>query len=272
MPIHDLYQQKSIVARPRMMPLFDSAQDKSYVVLSAGMGFGKSIAVSQYLSRTDCRNVWFTFTGPDNIPSRFWEHLVRVFSQHRPLLGEKMQALGFPENLQAFGLFLSDLTEELYQDNRMVAFVFDDVQLLENRVVKTFLYSFLSSRLENSYMVLCTREWPIFDQPSSAVPHMILAEDLRFTPDETADYLAACGLTMGDAVEREVHDYVSGWPIALSLVALSLKRKLPASIEPATFRSARPALHALFEQEVFSQYTPTEQDLLIKLSVLNSFP
>lgn len=261
-----------VIARPMVDGILEAAFKKPLVVVNAGAGFGKTTAVSQYLTKTGYRTVWFTFAPADGVPARFWEHLTRVFAQHRPTLGEKMQLLGFPETLQSFNSFLVDLTEELYQDDMTVAFVFDDAHLMGDPLVKDFIANLVAARLENSYIILLTRVWPIFDQPLPVVPQVVGAASLRFTLDETVEYLLDAGLKTGRGTAERVHHYVSGWPIALSLVALAMLHGQLGSIAGGALVDTKPSLYALFEQEIFSQYTPSEQDLLVKLSLLDSFP
>lgn len=264
-----------ILPRKRLDQLFDAAIQTPFVVVQAGGGFGKTTAASDYLSRTDHRIVKFSFTMQDNISARFWAHLTRVFSFHQPVLKEKMQALGFPSTFQAFGVFLAELTELLYQDKRMVVFVFDDLHLLTDPVVENFLKSLILSQLENSCILLLSRIKPFTNPPIPIIPYSICAADLLFTQEETREYLVASGVELDWESVKQLHGYVSGWPIALSLAALSLKRAGANKLKPVentTIGHTKTALFALFEQEIFSEYTPHEQDLLCKLSILESFP
>lgn len=110
-----------LLPRAELNKRLGAAFKKPFVVVSAGAGFGKTTAVSEYLLQSGFRTVWFAFTESDNMPSRFWDHLTRVFARHRPGLGGKMHMAGFPESFQMFGGFLADLAAELYQDEKEVA-------------------------------------------------------------------------------------------------------------------------------------------------------
>ena len=264
--------KKELIIRPRLDAIFDHAFLKPFIVVNAGAGFGKTTSVTDYLKKRGYRIVWFTFAAPDNIAARFWEHLTRVFASHRPSLGAKMQTLGFPENLQMLSIFLADLTNELYEDNLTVAFVFDDLHLMKNPFVQTFLSNLLSSHLENSFFIFISRTWPILHQQLPVIPSVIRSVDLRFSLEETSQYLIAEGIDMDSGTVKKVYDYVAGWPIALSLVVLSIKRSSQKYYDDTALGETKFALHTLFEQEIFSQYTAREQDLLIKLSILDSFP
>ncbi|MDL2219892.1 LuxR C-terminal-related transcriptional regulator [Ruminococcaceae bacterium OttesenSCG-928-O06] len=266
--------ESRLILRPRLNAVLNAALQEPFVVLSAGAGFGKTTGMAQCLAGSAARAVWFSFAEPDNIPARFWEHLAQAFAQHRPALGQKMQALGFPETLQAFSAFLADLTGELYEDEKTVVFVFDDVHLIHEGAVLAFLGHLVAARLENSCIALLCRTWPLPGAAFLLAPHTIEAGALRFSVQETKAYLKNAGLAVSTADAEKIWHYVSGWPVALSLVALALQRgeqALPA-FDAAALAAAKPALYELIQREIFSQYTAAEQQLLVQLSALDSFP
>lgn len=270
-PVQDS-AENIMIERPRLTGALDEAFQKPFVVVNAGAGFGKTTAVAAHLERPIFRTVWFTCTAPDNLPARFWAHLIRVFSTHRPSLGLKMKEMGFPESLLLFDSFLADLADELYQDALTVVFVFDDVHTLHNADVREFIVNLIAARLENSVIVLLSRTWPALGGNIPVVPHMIGVEQLRFSEEETFRYLNTSGFTVRRGVAEKVHRYVSGWPIALSLVAMAMRHGAEQDFDESLLTHAKPSLYALFEQEIFSQYSAAEQELLIELSALDTFP
>ena len=265
-------QPGQLLLRTRINNLFDGAFQKPFVVVNAGPGFGKTTAVSQYLSHASCRTVWVTLAQPDNIPARFWKHLTGAYTKHRQSLGEKMQAMGYPETFQTFVDFLSVLAAELYQDDKTVVFVFDELHVITNPVILDFLQGLVSSRMENCVITFITRNWPVASLVSPIVPCMIGAEDLRFSYEETMEYFTVSGLDVDHSAVNEIHHYISGWPIALSLVTLALRRGPQSLYANTVLTAAKPELYSLFEQEIFSQYTEKQRNQLVKISVLESFP
>ncbi len=264
--------QNYILTRPRVDADIERAFISPLIVVHAGAGFGKTMAVSQYLSERPYRTVWVPFSIADNMPLRFWDHLTTIFAQKNDRLGEKMKQMDFPETMQMFEQFLIALSEELYHDEETVVFVFDNLHVIEEPAVLTFLYYLISAGMENSHIVLITREWPVFTQQLPVVPHVISSTELRFTKKETEEFLILWGLHLSRAALQQVDEYVAGWPVALSLVALAIQRGAQPLRGDIDLSVTKPTLFALFDQEIFSQYTPAEQDLVIKLSVSESFP
>lgn len=259
-----------VLSRPRITALFDHAFESSVVVLHAGPGFGKTTALARYLEQAGTTAVWFSCASYDNEPTGFWEHLTRVFSQHKPKLKEQMEALGFPDTLQKFSRFISDLTQELYHDENAVAFVFDDVDIITESEILIFLKNFADARLENCSFVLLTQVWPLFNDPLSVVPQVIDGVALSYTQEETKTYLHTKGIVLPREELDQIQHYLAGWPIAVSLVAQGV---LNTGLEETLEQSLpKPSLFALLEEQIFSGYSDDEQSALIKISVLESFP
>lgn len=261
------------IQRPRLTERLSNALSNPLVILNAPSGYGKTVAISQYLSETDYTSVWFSFSSQDNLPVRFWAHLTTAFSHHRPQLAAAMRKHGFPETSQELDHFFLKLANQLYNDATTVVFIFDDLHLITNPVVLSFLFRLLSMRLEDSLFVLLTRQWPIQNQIPSIPFSVIDVADLCFTRDETRDYLSfMLDKDIDDETANTVHHNVRGWPIALSLVALSIKRGDLKSLHDELPNNTRLALYPLFETVIFSQYTQAEKDFITKLSILDSFP
>lgn len=258
--------------RPRVDALLASACQSPLVVVHACAGFGKTRAVANYLAHANYRAVWLTFTSLDNSPARFWENLTSTFGLHNATLAHKMKKLGFPDTRQAFDAFLSALTGDLYQDDRTVVFVFDDLNLIEETAVKAFLLDLINAQMENNCILLLTRQWPTFEREPLVRPQLIGVDELRFTAEEAEALFEAAGIAVRREEAATINTYVSGWPIALSLLVISMLRDGTKTADMASLSTTKHKLYSLFEREVFSQYTSPEQNLLIHLSELESFP
>lgn len=269
---HNGLKNNHILFRSRVNQLLDAAVQSPFVVVSAAGGFGKTQAVSAYINHSEHRNVWMSLTTLDNIPSRFWEHFTEGVKRHKPVLAEKMTLLGFPDSLQAFDIFLSVFTETLYQDNQFVIFAFDNVQLITEPLIRNFLTGLIEARMENNSIIFLTRQWPVYGWGIKETPQKIHTDELRFTVEEIYELFKNIKMDWDMEEARKIWQYVSGWPMALSIAAHFLQQQDQEYAEKLKFSITKPLLFQLFEEEIFSQYTENEQALLIKLSVLESFP
>ena len=261
-----------ILHRDRIDKLLETAAQSPFAVVSAAAGFGKTQAVSAYLERSEYRNVWMSITALDNIPSRFWEHFTASCKRHRPDLAARMEVLGFPDSLQAFDAFLAEITEELYRDSRFVIFVFDNIHLITEPLIQKFFTSLIEARTVNNSVFFLTRHWPVYGWEIRETPQLVVTDELRFTAEEIFELFENIHMDWDMEEAVKIRQYVSGWPMALSIAAHYLQRHDTEYAEKLKFSSTKPVLFQLFEEEIFTQYTEKEQAVLIKLSVLESFP
>lgn len=66
-----------------------------------------------------------------------------------------------------------------------------------------------------------------------------------------------------------VQEFTEGWPLALFLVGLSIKKGGMVSNDPIV--GATPLIFEMIENELFSGYTPVIQNFLVRASLLNIF-
>lgn len=267
--ISKLPVNENTVARPRVDGLLQDGMQFPAVVVAAGAGFGKTQAVADFLDRSEYRSVWFQLTMLDNLPMRFWESFVYTVSLHRESMGEQMKSRGFPDSIYKYNKFLKLLAEELYADDRFVVFVFDDFQLLKDESISNFFKYFVSANLENICLLFITRELESYSFNTAV--HVLTTEDLRFTREEAALYFEKRGIEIGSQTELEkIYSYTSGWPMALYLVGLQLKKKDLSGED--RFAGSRQMIFKLISKEIFAGYSEAEQKLFVLLSELNFFP
>ena len=264
----DLFQ------RPRINVLLELGIRNPEVIVSAPAGFGKTVAVSEFLKQSPARGIWQRLTVFDNIPSRFWASFIYTVSLHRKELSEELKELGFPDTLYKYVKFLRLLTKELYVDNQSVVFVFDDFHLIEDEAILKFFDLLLSANLENFCLIKITRKiqetLPHLDN-LEGYPLVIDTEVLRFTEEEGFDYFkqqSDTGLASSDL--SKLYSLTNGWPMALYLLNLQLKNN-DGSIGEGLIDSQQ-TIYKLIESEIFSAYSDEEKVFFIQLSILNFCP
>lgn len=122
-------------------------------------------------------------------------------------------------------MFLTDLTENLYTDRQAVVFVFDDLFLVDDIQVRTFLSNLIAARLENSCLLLLARSWPVAGIEAAVPMQLVGADDLCFTDEEAQALFASSNMQVSLEEATAVNRYVSGWPIALSLLKMVMRRE-----------------------------------------------
>ncbi len=150
--------------------------------------------------------------------------------------------------------------------------VLDDYHVIHTPTIHQQLAFLLDHQPANLHLVITTREDPLLPISRLRARGQVLEirqEDLRFTADETAEFLkTVMGLDLSPAEITSLERRTEGWIAGLQLAALSMQGRddLPGFIQAFT-GSSRFILDYLIE-EVFEKQSPDVKDFLLKTSIL----
>jgi len=260
-----------LFSRPRLNDLLGKAISSPLVIVTAGAGYGKTQAVSEYLDKhPNIVPIWLRLSKLDNLTTRFWESFICAVDVQNAQLASSLYAIGFPNALSIFDLFLHVLADSL-EDIEHLVLVFDDFHLIRELPIINFVENLLSARLKNLSIILIGRSEPqlyLHGFLTENLIYKITEADLCFTLEETKGYLNMQGIVLHDNALQEIYMGTGGWIVALYLVSLSLTKK-KVMVNQA-FAEAKPKIFELIEREIFVEYTPVVQKLLVELSFLDS--
>lgn len=215
----------NIVRRPRLTARLAKRLQRQLTLVSAPAGFGKTTLLSEWRATPEGRAyplAWLSLDGGDNDPERFWAY---VMSALRPLPG----LAGLPAELDAGAppaLMLAPLINGLGAAAGPVVLVLDDYHAIEAPPVHAAV-SFLVEHVPPGLrMVILTRSdppWPLARLRANGQMSELRDADLRFTPDETAEFLTrVMGLDLPTGDVAILEERTEGWIAALQMAAISL--------------------------------------------------
>ncbi|MDL2234489.1 hypothetical protein LJC63_13065, partial [Ruminococcaceae bacterium OttesenSCG-928-L11] len=250
--------------------LIDEGLQHRLLVMLAGPGYGKTQAMADYIADCDARVLWLRLGALDNLPSHFWDHLLRALRRECPQLTESLHMLEFPDDVSSFAVFAQLLKDNLCGHSRVI-WVFDDYGEIHNRQVSGFVRMLTAADLDGFSLVLISNILGSTDSVAfiSNRCSLLLTDDLRFTRNEIRQLYGLYDIVLDpgelDAVER----YTEGWPLALHLL-VSQSDRLPDLFLQGEHVNHH-VISLLFEERFFSAYDDKLQKLLVKLSMLDAF-
>ena len=186
------------VPRSRVFQMLEKAARGKLVYVIAGTGYGKTHAVRHYIeTQEDAVVRWVQLTDADNITARFWDNIIHGVSFDNPDLAHKLRVFGFPDTLARFKQFVGILRTMEY---RAVTnyFVLDDFHLIHSKQALTFAERCAYMQIPGNCVVIISRKepeinaLPLFAKQQVSV---ITEEELRFTSEETAEFLKQRDIT-----------------------------------------------------------------------------
>ncbi|TXT53588.1 MAG: ATP-dependent transcriptional regulator [Candidatus Thorarchaeota archaeon] len=260
-----------LVARSRLVERLDEGLTRKLILVSAPAGFGKTTLLGTWLRQIDAGVGWLSLDEKDNDPTRFLRYLGAALTQAAPDLVAPPP--GGPST--SFEAVLVPLINQLAERIAPLVLVFDDYHLVANPTIDEALVFLIDNAPPTLHLVVATRADPSFPLPRWRARRQLLeirADDLRFTPDETAAFLrATLDLELNQRDLAALDAQAEGWIAALQLVAISLRGQADASsFVEALSGSHRHVLDYLV-QEVLQRQAPAVRSFLLRTSILERF-
>ena len=197
-------------------------------LVSAPAGFGKTTLLSEWaLDRVD-PPAWFSCDQSDAEPVRFWSGLIASLGRRWPGVGDDaMVALrrsGTEEQHVVISL-ANDLADVVVEAGTTPLLVIDDLHL--SNPAPSILAAFIEAVPRGVQLLIGSRHQPPFSLARRRIAGDLLelrAEDLRFSELETAALLAQHGIELTSAEMVRMQALIEGWPAALQLAAMTLRR------------------------------------------------
>jgi LuxR family maltose regulon positive regulatory protein len=260
------------VARSRLIARLNSGIENKLILISAPAGFGKTTLLTEWVASSQCPSTWLTLDEHDNELALFLTYFVAALQKVKASLGDAAPGLFNPP--EQFPLkSITILINEINSIPGDFILILDDYQTIKNQSIHKALSFLIDNLPANMHPVITSR----FDPPlnlarlrSRGQLTELRADDLRFTSEETAEFLNRVMELNLNSEELALLDTRSeGWIAGLQMAALTLKGKTDtAGFIKAFSRSRRDMLDFLFE-EVFEQQTADVQSFLQQTSILD---
>lgn len=268
----------SMVRRPRLIARLDAGLDGKLTLVSAPAGYGKTTLVAEWLAglaAAPLRGAWLSLDEYDNDPVRFLAHVIAALRQVDPQIGEAvLPMLQAPQPPPAQAI-ITALINDIASRPALFVFTLDDYHTIQAVEIHEQLGFLVEHHPPQMHLVIITREdppLPLARLRARGQMVEVRQQDLRFTPEECADFLRrVMGLdtSAGDvaALERRTE----GWIAGLQLAALSMQGRddLPGFI--AAFTGTSHYVLDYLIEEVFARQPAEVQDFLLRTSILDRF-
>jgi LuxR family maltose regulon positive regulatory protein len=259
------------VRRHRLNEQLRAASAARITLLVAGAGFGKSIALDEFVHSAHPHAVWFKLGREHHSLLDFTRGiahaLAAVLPDLRATLTEVQKQLYRAE--KPADLLGSWLGEHLALSRELVIAI-DGLQHAESSAVAGLVLAIERAKNVRWYIAtrsevgLPTASW--LGYGDADLP--LVEDDLRFTLEETRAAAEHFGGDWDDDELATLHAATSGWPIAL---AIALRRRIrPGGL--AVLRSGtRELMYRYIAEQIFGALAPAQRDFALAATPLGGF-
>ena len=260
------------VQRLRLQQYFLTGLNGRLTLVSAPAGFGKTTLAVDCVSASGRAVAWVSLDESDSDTARFLTYLVAAIQTVVPDVGGAVRtALESPQP-PPMETLLTLLLNDLAALEKDLILVLDDYHLVDSTEVDKALEFLLQHLPPQQHLMLLTREdpqLPLARLRASGYMQEIRAAELRFTPEEAADFL---NHTMKLSVTTEavamLESRTEGWIAGLQMAALSLKGDIDQDAFIRDFAGTHRFVLDYLVEEVLQQCDPQTRVFLLRSSIL----
>ena len=254
-----------LIDRHDLVAALDQATGKRVTIISAPAGSGKTSLLRVWADRAGRdRRVAFMSVRPGQHDAQlFWLTLLGAIRGAEP-----------PPASPAFNgpAMVDKVRAELAASGKPVVLIIDDLHELTSADATEQLTALLTNLPEGVHAVVATRRDPplrLHQLRLAGELAEIRAAQLRFTADETREFLTAAGITLPGPVTSTLHQRTEGWAAGLRLAVLSLARHPQPERFVAEFSGSDRTVAEYLLAEMLDRQPPEVQRLLLHTALLD---
>ncbi len=256
-----------------MVALLEEGLHGRLTLLAAPAGFGKTTLLGEWLTGLEHPAAWLSLDKEDNDPARFLTYMVAALQTVTEGIGEEMSgALQSPQPPSTEAI-LTTLINELATVEEETVLILDDYHLIDAKPIDDALAFLIDHLPPRMHLLIATREdpqLPLARMRARGQLSELRATDLRFTPDEAAEFLGkvmGLDLSAGDIVALESR--TEGWIAGLQLAAISMQGHEDITSFIECFTGSHHFVLDYLVEEVLGQQPESLQVFLLRTSILD---
>jgi LuxR family transcriptional regulator, maltose regulon positive regulatory protein len=271
--------RKDVVHRTRLVELINTGlwQVNGFVrkltLVSAPAGSGKTTLVSEWLQGSKYLAAWLSLDESDNDPSLFLAYLIATLGQLQADFGSGILKILQSPQPPPPQVILTLLVNELSSLRTPFILAIDDYHVIHDSALHQQVAFILDHQPPNMHLMIMTREDPLLPIARLRARGQLLEirqEDLRFTKDETAEFIRrGTGLALAPDDIAALERHTEGWAAGLQLAALSLHGRDDFSEFISDFTSSSRFILDYLVDEVFARLPAEVKEFLLQTSILN---
>jgi len=263
------------VRRDRLLNRLDEGRNSKLILISAPAGFGKTTIMSTWIETSALPTVWLSLDPEDNDINRFLAHSINALGGISPQASQASLSMLNSTQSPALDSILTLLINELSSIQTDFFFFLDDYHLIENQQIHAFLENLIEHIPLKMHLVVSSRSDPPLPISRLRVRGQLTEvrqNDLRFSPDEAADFLKRTFHLNLTAEQIAVLDTrTEGWIAGLQLAALSMRGREDINTFIQAFSGSHRFVIDYLADEVYSQQPEDLRVFLCQTSILDRF-
>jgi LuxR family maltose regulon positive regulatory protein len=176
----------------RLLTIIQKGLQCPLTLISAPAGFGKTTLLTEWASSTTIPIAWLSIDKGDNDPARFMTYLVSALESIQPGIGSEVRLMLRSFRPIAMQSIQASLINRIFSTETPFVLVLDDYHLIESQEIHQTVTYLLEHLPPHVHVTISTRSDPPLPLSRFRARNQMVeirTQDLRFTPEESFDFL-----------------------------------------------------------------------------------
>ena len=263
------------VTRKNIIEKLEKNREKSLSLITAPAGYGKSVAVSEWLENTKALHVWISLDEELNQLRVFLQYMITAFENIFP--GTFIETSKFirANELPSIQIIALSLINELDLIKQDFILVLDDYHEISNESVHKLIAEILHYPLEHMHLSIITRRDPPLALHRLRMNGWLVdvrMEDLSFSELEIKElFFKLHNIELSDSIVHSLIHKTEGWISGICLAIMNIKEPDKLESLPMKMGSDLYPFSKFLLEEVLSKLDKEFQNVLLSISVTDRF-
>jgi LuxR family maltose regulon positive regulatory protein len=262
-----------MIARPRLVARLQTSA-APVVLIAAQAGAGKTTLLSAWLDQPDAPPfAWLALDPHDADPSVFVRLLIAALQTLAPTVGAAALRMLHPGQTPAINQIMPLLCADLPHLPDQSVLILDDYHVIETPLIHEVLNTLVAHLPPQLRLVIASRVDPPLPLSRLRARGDLLevrADDLRFTPAETAAfYQQRLTIPLPPTAIQTLERRTEGWAVGLHLAALALQQHTDPLAFVQQFAGSNRFVVDYLVEEVLAQLPAHLHDFVLQTALLD---
>lgn len=258
------------IRRDPLLGLLKQALSHRLTLVQAPAGYGKTSLLAQWrnsLESTSTGVAWLTLERDDRDLKRFVNCLSLSIDGSEQNNDRRALSTDLPTRSA-----LSAIIKELGHQSHPFVIILDDLHHADSQPVLDFLRSLIRMAPSNCHFVFASRDYLELGQSVLTAEEQfieITAKELKFSATETESLLVRSETPLAKDDISKILDHTEGWPIAVQLTSLSMKRRKGHESVSEEFSGSGTDLARYLSDQVLMTLPDETREIVLRTSLLD---
>ncbi len=259
-----MFFKPKLLCRKRINKMLEGIFEVPLFLLFSSMGYGKTTAVKDFLSSKEkLHYVWFPLSTGESDELWMWQKFCQSLADISPELSKQFIGHGLPQTAVDLDRILNIIRKTVKEPTVVVI---DDYHENKSVHMNHLLTAIARASLSKLHIVIISRsipEIPIEELALKGLCMELSQDEFEFNEEETVELFVRNGFLLSSVEQELLVKNTDGWVAAIYLTLLKYA-------EDKTVEDIRD-ITRLVKTAVYDKFDKGTQQILLKLSVLDSF-